>query len=36
MATLTCWLQCATDRLERPLALLAVAVFLLVLRRVER
>ena len=36
MAAVTCWFQCTIDRLERPLAILAIGVFLLVLRRAER
>ena len=36
MATITHWLQSAFDRLDRPLAFLVVALFLLVLRRAER
>jgi hypothetical protein len=36
MATVTCWFQCAIDRLERPLGLLAVGLLLLAIRRAER
>ena len=36
MVAATRWFQSALDRLHRPLALLAVAVFLLVLHRAER
>jgi hypothetical protein len=36
MATVTHWFQTALDRLDRPLAFLVVALFLLVLRRAER
>ena len=36
MATVTHWFQSALDRLERPLAFLVVALFLLALRRAER
>jgi hypothetical protein len=36
MATVTHGLQTALDRLDRPLALVFVAAFLLALRRAER
>jgi hypothetical protein len=36
MATVTRWFQSALDRLDRPLAVLVVAVLLLALRRAER
>ena len=36
MAAVTCWFQCAIDRLERPMAFLVIGVFLLALRRTER
>ena len=36
MAAVTCWFQCAIDRLERALAVVVIAVFLLALRRTER
>jgi hypothetical protein len=36
MTTLVRSIQCAADRLERPLGLLIVAVFLLALRRLAR
>jgi hypothetical protein len=36
MATVTHCVLSALDRLERPLAVLAVALFLLALRRAER
>jgi hypothetical protein len=36
MAAVTCWFQCAIDRLKRPLAVVVIAVFLLALRRTER
>lgn len=36
MAAATHWFQSVLDRLERPLALLVVAVFLLALRRAEQ
>ncbi len=36
MANLTHWFQAALDRLDRPLALLVVALFLLALRRAQR
>jgi hypothetical protein len=36
MATVTHWFQTALDRLDRPLAFLVVALFLLALRRAER
>ena len=36
MATVTCWFQCAIDRLERPLGLFVIGVLLLALRRIER
>ena len=36
MSTVTHWLQTALDRLERPLAVLVVALFLLALHRSER
>ena len=36
MSTVTCWYQCAVDRLERPLGLLVVGLLLLVIHRAER
>jgi hypothetical protein len=36
MTVVTRWIQSALDCLDRPLALFAVAVFLLALRRAER
>ena len=36
MATVTHWFQSAIDRLDRPLAFLAVGLFLLALRHSER